>query len=47
VDRKSRLVLWSIYERPKNATPGELTKTAERVIKRLKDDLTDKKQSSQ
>ena len=45
VDRKSRIVLWSIYERPKNATPQELTRTAEKVIRRLKDDLTDKKQS--
>jgi len=45
VDRKSRSVLWSIYERPKDSSPGELSKTAARVIRRLKDDLTDKKQS--
>jgi hypothetical protein len=43
VDRGSRIVLWSVYERPKNSTPGELTKVAERVVKHLKDDLTDKK----
>jgi hypothetical protein len=43
VDRNSRIVLWSVYERPKNSTPGELTKTAGRVVKRLKDDLIDKK----
>jgi hypothetical protein len=43
VDRTSRAVLWSVYERPKNSTPGELTKTATRVVKHLKDDLTDKK----
>ena len=43
VDRNSRVVLWSVYERPKNSTPGELTKTAARVVKRLTDDLTDKK----
>src|ERR1700733_2515865 len=43
VDRNSRTVLWSVYERPKNSTPGELTKTAGRVVKHLKDDLTDKK----
>jgi hypothetical protein len=43
VDRTSRAVLWSVYERPKNSTPGELTKTASRVVKHLKDDLTDKK----
>jgi hypothetical protein len=43
VDRSSRAVLWSVYERSKNTTPGELTKTASRVVKHLKDDLTDKK----
>jgi hypothetical protein len=43
VDRNSRTVLWSVYERPKNSSPGELTKTAGRVVKHLKDDLTDKK----
>ena len=45
VDRSSRIVLWSVYERPKNSTPRELTKTAGRVVKHLKDDLTDKKPS--
>jgi hypothetical protein len=43
VDRASRVVLWSVYERPKNSTPGELTKTAGKVVRHLKDDLTDKK----
>ena len=43
VDRKSRIVLWSVYERPKDATPRELTKTAAKVVKQLKDDLTGKK----
>jgi hypothetical protein len=43
VDRNSRIVLWSVYERPKNSTPGELTKTASRVVKHLKDDLYPKK----
>ena len=43
VDRNSRIVLWSVYERPKNSTPGELTKTAAKVVKHLKDDLTEKK----
>jgi hypothetical protein len=47
VDRKSRSVLWSIYERPKDSTPGELSKTAERVVKRLKNDLTEKKQGGE
>ena len=45
VDRKSRTVLWSIFEPPKDSTPGELSKTAEKVVKRLKNDLSDKKQS--
>lgn len=45
VDRSSRVVLWSIYERPKNSSPGELTKTASRVVKHLRDDLTEKKPS--
>jgi hypothetical protein len=43
VDRNSRTVLWSVYERPKNSTPGELTKTAGKVVKQLKDDLIGKK----
>jgi hypothetical protein len=43
VDRNSRIVLWSVYERPKNSTPGELTRTAARVVKHLREDLTDKK----
>ncbi|HEX4594301.1 MAG TPA: hypothetical protein VH157_08500 [Bryobacteraceae bacterium] len=47
VDRKSRSVLWSIFEPPKDSTPGELSKTAEKVVKHLKNDLTDKKQPSE
>jgi hypothetical protein len=47
VDRKSRNVVWSTYERPKDSTPGELSKTAEKVVKRLKDDLSDKKPVSE
>jgi len=43
VDRKSRIVLWSVYERSKDSTPHELTKTASRIVKHLKDDLTEKK----
>jgi|SRR5579863_5932915 hypothetical protein len=46
VDRKSKNVVWSTYDRPKDTTPGELSKTAERVVKRLKDDLSDKKQAT-
>ncbi len=29
VDRNSRNVIWSVYERPKDSTPGELSKTAD------------------
>ena len=47
VDRKSRSVLWSIFEPPKDSTPAELSKTAGRVVKRLKLDMTDKKQPSE
>jgi hypothetical protein len=47
VDRKSRSVLWSIFEPPKDSTPAELSKTAEKVVKRLKLDLSDKKQPSE
>lgn len=44
VDRNTRNVVWSTYAPPKDTTTGELSKTAERVIKRLKNDLTDKKE---
>jgi hypothetical protein len=47
VDRKSRSVLWSIFEPPKDSTPAELSKTAGKVVKRLKLDLSDKKQPSE
>ena len=38
VDRKTRNVLWSVYERPKNTSADELNKTAERIVNRLKHD---------
>ncbi len=40
VDRGSRSVLWSAYQRPKDSTPGELEKTAGKVVKQLRNDLT-------
>jgi hypothetical protein len=43
VGRASRSVLWSNYDPPKNNSSGELTKTAARVVKHLKEDLTEKK----
>jgi hypothetical protein len=42
VDVKSRQVLWSAFEKPKNSSPQELDHTAERVVKRLKEDLSPK-----
>jgi hypothetical protein len=39
VDRKTRNVLWSTYERPKNGSPDELNRIAERVVNTLKHDL--------
>ena len=43
VDRKSRRVLWSIFERPKNITPKELDKSAGRVAGQLQHDWSGKK----
>lgn len=39
VDRKTRTVIWSTYERPRNGSPDELNRTAERVVNNLKRDL--------
>jgi hypothetical protein len=44
VDRKSRSVLWSVYEPPaKDSTPAALTRVAGRVVRRLQFDLAGKK----
>jgi len=45
VDRKSRTVIWSIYEEPKGSSPGDLDKVADKIVKHLKNDLIDKNQS--
>ncbi len=47
VDRKSRTVLWSVYEPAKDTTPASLTKVATKVVKRLQADLADKKQGGE
>jgi hypothetical protein len=47
VSRGSRTVLWSIYEPPKNNSSHELTRTAERVVKHLQEDLTEKKPAAE
>jgi hypothetical protein len=36
VDPRSRLVLWSTYELPKNSSPDELDRTASRITSQLK-----------
>jgi hypothetical protein len=43
VDRRSRAVLWSVYVQPKDSTPGELTKTAGKIVKLLREDVSGKK----
>ena len=35
VNRKTRDVLWSVYERPKGTTPAELNRTADRIADKL------------
>jgi hypothetical protein len=40
VDAKSRQVLWSVFEKPKNSTTEQLNRTAERIVNRLKKDLS-------
>jgi hypothetical protein len=43
VDRRSRVVLWSTYEKPKDYTPKVLDKTAGRITEQFARDLTGKK----
>ena len=42
VDAHSRVILWSMYEKPPNSSPGDLDRTAKRVVNRLKQDLAGK-----
>lgn len=42
VDVKSRQVLWSVFEKPTSYSPHQLDLTADRIVKRLKDDITPK-----
>lgn len=42
VDVKTRQVLWSVFEKPRNPSPQELDHTAQRVVKLLKEDLNPK-----
>ncbi|MBM3814695.1 MAG: hypothetical protein FJW20_23975 [Acidimicrobiia bacterium] len=43
VDLKTKRVVWSIYERPKEFTPDRLDKTSGRIVEKLRKDLTGKK----
>lgn len=43
VDRKTRRLLWSTFEKPKNSTAKELDRSAGRVAGRVKGDWTGKK----
>lgn len=38
VDRKTRVVVWSVYIRPKNSTGDELNHVAERIAEKLEKD---------
>ncbi len=39
IDRKTRNVLWSVYDPPKTTSPGDLNRTAEKISARLAKDL--------
>ena len=47
VDVKTRAVLWSVYERPRDATPDELSRTAKRVVENLKKTFSPKQPQPQ
>lgn len=42
VDTKTRTVIWSAYEKPKNSTPDEMNRVAGKIADRLKKDLEKK-----
>jgi hypothetical protein len=42
IDRKSRNVAWSLYERPKNTSPDEINHVAEKIASKLSKDLKGK-----
>jgi hypothetical protein len=43
VDRRSRIVLWSVYSKPKDVQPNSLDKNAEKVVDQLGKDFSGKK----
>jgi hypothetical protein len=42
IDPRSRVVLWSLYEQPKDTSSAELDRTAGRIVARLQRDLKGK-----
>jgi hypothetical protein len=38
VDRKTRDVIWSVYERPKSTAPDDMNHTAEKIAQKLEKD---------
>lgn len=42
IDRKSRNVLWSFYDRPKTTSPDDLNRAAEKIASKLSKDLKGK-----
>jgi hypothetical protein len=42
IDLKSRRVLWSIFERPRNTTPEQLNKLSEKIVQRLRKEMKGK-----
>jgi hypothetical protein len=42
IDRKTRDVLWSMYERPKSAQPDDMNRAAEKIATQLSKDLKGK-----
>ncbi len=43
VDRRSRIVLWSMYSKTKDVQPNSLDKNAEKVVEHLGKDFSGKK----
>ena len=42
IDRKTRNILWSVYERPKNTSPDEMNHVADKIAGKLGKDLKGK-----
>jgi hypothetical protein len=47
VDRATRRVLWSYFLRPKNSTPDEMNRTADRIVDQLVKDASVKEKQQQ